>query len=155
MSEIPSDLVPLPTAPYDKRPSELPLDVEECRTALWRARGNVSRAAQILKIPAPRLRRFVQGSPRLQSEIDEARQQLVDVAEDIAYEALIDATDTTRQDSMAKFIMSNLGKTRGFGSGGGNGVTVNMPKGNLVIQWADGSELSNPAEDAKVVEHEG
>jgi hypothetical protein len=52
----PTDLMPLPTMPYDERPMSLPLDVEECRTALWRVRGNVTEAAKLIKVHPNRLR---------------------------------------------------------------------------------------------------
>lgn len=124
------------------RPSELPLDVEECRTAIWQCRGNVSHAASLLKVVPSRLRKFVEKSPRLQDEIREAQQQLVDIAEDVAYEALTDPDDAGRRDQMARFVMSNLGKDRGYGTA--KGVTINNPNGPVVIQWADGSSLSAP-----------
>lgn len=153
MSELPQDLIPLPTMPYDERPAALPLDVEECRTALWLSRGNISEAAKRLKIPASRLRTFVKKSARLTEEVDEARQQLVDIAEDVAYDALTDEADPGRRDQMARFIMGNLGRERGYGTGAG-GVNINLPKGRINIQWADGSSLSAQSEPgAKVIEH--
>ena len=159
MSEFPDDLIPLPTMPYEQRPTNLPLDVEECRTAIWQCRGNISMAAQLLKTSASRLRTFVKKSPRLMEEVDEARQQLVDMSEDIAYEALTDGEDANRRDQMARFIMSNIGKDRGYGSGNGSAVNINLPKGNFTVQWADGSSLSmdqdnNNGDNAKVIDHE-
>jgi len=156
MTEMPDDLQTLPTMPYDKRPDALPLDIEECRTALWICRGNVSRAASLLKVEPSRLRRFVAASPRLTEEQKEAQQQLVDIAEDVAYEALTDDADPGRRDQMARYVMTNLGRTRGYGNVMG-GVNINLPKGNFNIQWADGSSLSAESEangDAgKVIEH--
>lgn len=138
--------------PYDERPVALPLDVEECRTALWLCRGNISEAAKRLKITPSRLRTYVKNSPRLSAEVEEARQQLVDIAEDVAYDALTDEADPGRRDQMARFVMSNLGKDRGYGSGN-SGVTLNLPKGRVNIQWADGSSLSAETSDEKVIEH--
>lgn len=143
--------------PYDARPVELPLDVEECRTAIWQCRGNVSMAARILKVKPARLRKFVATSPRLIEEVREAQEQLVDTAEDIAYEALTDPEDAGRRDQMARFVMSNLGRNRGYGTGG-NSVSVNLPKGKVKIEWADGSSLNvQSGEDepaGKVIEHQ-
>lgn len=110
---MPEDLTPLPTAPYDERPTSLPLVVEECRTALWMAEGNVTRAARILKTPPARLRKFIRGSERLQAECEEAREQLVDQAEAVISEAL-SSGEPARSDSMAKYVASNLGKNRGY-----------------------------------------
>lgn len=150
MDGLPTDLVPLPTMPYDKRPDALPLDIEECRTAIWLERGNITLAADRLKVRSSRLRAFVKNSPRLQEECDEAREQLQDIAEDIAYEALTDAGDSGRRDSMARFVMGSLGKTRGFGQSGGN-ININGPKGPITIKWGDGTTLSAPGDDARDV----
>jgi len=153
MNGIPSDLMPLPTAPYDERPASLPLDVEECRTALWMHRGNVSLAARQLKVSPNRLRRFVENSPRLLDEQKEAREQLLDLSEDVAYEALTDEQDAGRRDQMARYVMTNLGKNRGYTSGG-SGVNINLPKGNLIIQWGDGSSLNAETPQEKVIDHQ-
>lgn len=140
---LPTDLVPLPTMPYDERPEALPLDVEECRTALWMVRGNISEAAKVLKISSLRLRNFVKGSKRLTEEQKEMQAVLLDTAEDVAYEALTDEDDKGRRDAMARFVMTNLGGDRGYGSGGGKGVNINLPnKGNFTIAWDDGTELT-------------
>lgn len=153
MSELPDDLVPLPTAPYSERPIELPLDVEECRTALWLTRGNVTKAAALIKVPSGRLRKFIASSAYLSAEQKESQEQLLDRAEEIAAEALEDV-DTSRKDAMARFIMTNLGKDRGYGTPNGKGgVGINLPtKGRMVIAWDDGSEITGPE---KAIEHAG
>lgn len=138
--------------PYSERPSSLPLDIEECRTAIWKQRGNISNAAAMLKISASRLRTFIKNSPRLSAEVEEAREQLKDIAEDIVYEALTDGEDAGRRDTMARFVLTGPGKDRGYGSGGGN-VTINAPKGTINISWADGTSFSG-GEEAKVIDHE-
>ena len=139
--------------PYDERPAELPLDVEECRTALWLSRGNVSEAAKLIKVSTGRLRKFVNGSKRLIEEQKEAQEQLLDIAEDVAYEALTDSEDKGRRDSMARFVMTNLGKDRGYGKGDGKGgVNLNLPgKGTIAISWDDGSSITGPE---KTIEHQ-
>jgi hypothetical protein len=147
---LPNDLVPLPTAPYDERPSSLPLDVDECRTAIWLNRGNITEAAKQLKTQAARLRKFVASSPYLQREVEEAREQLLDIAEDVAYEALIDSSDTGRRDGMARFVLGNLGKRRGYGTGSST-VNINSAKGPISISWGDGTSL---APDSKTIDHE-
>lgn len=149
---IPVDLVPLPTMPYDERPDALPLDVEECRTALWMTAGNISKAAEILKTTSLRLRNFVKASKRLTDEQKEMQEVLLDKAESVAAEALEDE-DATRRDTMARFVMTNLGKDRGYGQGNGKGgVNLNLPgKGNFTISWDDGTSIAGPPE--RVIEH--
>lgn len=143
---IPNDLIPLPTMPYDTRPSELPLDIEECRTALWRTRGNISQAADLLKIPSGRLRKFINNSPYLSAEAKEALERLVDIAQDVIYDALTDVSDHARQDTMARFVAVGLGKNRGFGSAT-QGVTINAPRGPINISWGDGSSISDNSKE--------
>jgi hypothetical protein len=145
---IPNDLVALPTMPYDERPVELPLDVEECRTALWMAAGNVSDAAKVLKITSIRLRNFVKKSPYLSAEMQEAADRLVDIAEKNVLDALTDEQDPSRRDTMSRFVLTNIGKAKGWGSGGSAGVSVkNAAGGTIIVQWADGSTFGNDPKD--------
>jgi len=154
---IPSDLVALPTMPYSERPTELPLDIEECRTSLWMAHGNISEAAKLLKTTSIRLRAFVKKSPYLSAELQEAADRLVDIAESNVHDALTDELDPSRRDTMSRFVLSNIGKHRGWGTATGGGVTVkNSAGGTIVVQWADGSQFGNPEaeEDSKTIEGE-
>ena len=143
MDHLPNDLVPLPTMPYNERPSSMPLDREECRTAIWECRGNITEAAKMLKITSRRLRKFVSDSPYLTAECQEAQEQLVDMAEDVVFDALTDINDNSRRDQMARYVLTNLGKDRGY-SGGKGSVNINAPKGNINVFWGDGSSLSGP-----------
>lgn len=152
--EQPTNLVPIPTQPWPERPDSLPLDIEECRTAIWRANGNITEAAQVLKVTSQRLRRFVKSSQYLQDTVAEASETLVDRAEQVVREAL---DDPERADPMARFILQSKGKTRGWGTGGGN-VNINKPTGPLKITWADGMSMelgeTDVSENATVIEHE-
>lgn len=154
---MPADLVPLPTAPYDERPLELALDRDECRTALWRCRGNVTKAAELLKVAPNRLRSFINASAFLAAEQREAQEQLLDIAEDIMYQALTDEVDAARRDQMARFVATNLGGSRGYGNGkGGVNLSLNTKKGTLVVSWEDGTGVvgNDNGEEAKVIDHE-
>jgi hypothetical protein len=154
MSEVPNDLVALPTMPYSERPVELPLDIEECRTAIWMASGNITEAAKLLKITSLRLRTFIKKSPYLTAEMQEAADRLVDIAESNVYDALTDELDPSRRDTMSRFVLTNIGKHRGWGSTGQGGVTVkNSAGGTIVVQWADGSTFGS--EDSQLKEVEG
>lgn len=150
------DLIPLPTMPWDQRPLELPLDIEECRTAIHRAEGNVSTAAELLKVPSKRLRAFVQSSPRLLSELKEFDERLIDTATSNVADALGDPEDSARRDSMTRFVLNSIGKARGWGTGGGINVNPSGPNGSITVSWGDGSSVvASPSEDsAKVIEHE-
>jgi hypothetical protein len=141
---VPSDLVALPTMPYNERPLELPLDVEECRTAIWMAAGNITEAAKLLKITSIRLRAFVKKSPYLSAEMQEAADRLVDIAEANVKDALTDELDPSRRDTMARFVLTNIGKHRGWGTGNSVGVNVkNTAGGTIIVQWADGTSFNS------------
>lgn len=151
---MPSDLAVLPTSPWEKRPDEIPLVVEEVRTALWMDRGNVTKAAARLKVEPARLRRFVKGSRFLSAEMEEAKEQILDIAEDNVVDAMTDMEDAGRRDSMTRFVLSSLGRTRGFGNAGSKGVTIglNGAGGKVEITWGDGTTVEGtPGDDAKVI----
>lgn len=127
--------------PYDTRPVELPLDIEECRTAIWRSAGNITEAAAYLKIPSKRLRAFVKASKYLSAELAEAGEQIKDIAESVVLDALTDEDDKQRRDSMAKFVLTGPGKDRGYGSNNG-GVKVNVAgDAKFEIAWGDGTKI--------------
>ena len=148
---IPSDLVALPTMPYNERPTELPLDVEECRTAIWMASGNVSEAAKLLKTSSIRLRNFVKKSPYLSAELQESADRLVDIAESNVLDALTDELDPSRRDTMSRFVLTNIGKAKGWGSGATGSVNIkNSAGGTIVVQWADGTQLGSNEDDRTI-----
>lgn len=123
----------------------MPLEVEECRTAIWRAEGNISEAARLLKITSLRLRQFVQKSPFLLAELQEARDQIVDIAEKVVVDALTDEEDKSRRDTMARFVLGSQGKSRGWGSGAAGGaMNIKNAGGTIIVQWADGSTFGEP-----------
>ena len=147
MSDVPDDLVALPTMPYNERPMELPLDVEECRTALWMASGNVTEASKLLKVTSLRLRNFVRKSPYLTAEMQESADRVVDIAEANVIDALTDELDPSRRDTMSRFVLTNIGKHRGWGSGSSGGVTVkNTAGGTVIVQWQDGSTFGSESQ---------
>lgn len=151
MSELPQDLIPLPTAPYPERPVSEPLVPEECRTALWLVRGNITEAAKLLKVTSLRLRQFIQKSPYLLSEMQEAKDQLTDLAESVVYEALTDEEDKGRKDTMARFVLGSQGKSRGWGhSVSAGGVNIrNGHGGTIIVQWADGQAFGDSEQNSR------
>jgi hypothetical protein len=68
--------LPLPWFPYEERPHSMPLDVEECATALFLKKGDVGAAAERLRVTVARLNRTIRKSPRLirlQTRLTDAR----------------------------------------------------------------------------------
>lgn len=146
----PTDLVPLPTMPYDERPVSLPLIAEEVRTAIWRAKGNVSTVAALLKVSSARVRKFIRDSPYLSAELRESAEIVMDKAEEVVVKA-IESEDPTRADQMARWYLGQQGASRGYGNDkGGRGPALSLPgKGRMVIQWDDGEQIVGP-----LIEHQ-
>lgn len=149
-TNLPDDLVPLPTAPWDERPDSVPLDVEEARTALWLASGNIGKAAARLKVPSNRLRKFVNASARLTEVVAEAREMMVDIAESNIMDALMEAEDYTRRDAMSKFVLTTLGKERGFSTSTTITLSKKLPAGPIDFKWIEG-EVIEQKDDADEV----
>jgi hypothetical protein len=62
----PSEFTPLPWYSWDSRPLTVPLDQDECATALYLDKGDIKAAAARLKVTVPRLNKSVRKDPRLQ-----------------------------------------------------------------------------------------
>lgn len=143
--------------PYGERPLSLPLDIEECRTAIWRASGNITKAAELLKVPSRRLRKFIKDSEYLTGEVDEAAEQIVDKAEEVIVDALNDTEDKGRQDAAARVVLQSArAKARGWGNGAGSTAGAKVAvAGDLIIQWGNGENI-NPLQviEGEVVEDE-
>ena len=61
----PAEFLPLPFYGWLERPPDLPIDFDEAATAIYVVRGDVKKAAALLKVSPARLNRVVRGSPRL------------------------------------------------------------------------------------------
>lgn len=71
MGEHDREFIPLPYYPWESRPETVPLDTDECATAIHIARGHIPRAADLLKVAEFKLARMVRHHPhlaRIQSE---------------------------------------------------------------------------------------
>ena len=87
------EFLPLPFYPWDERPPGLPLDHDECATAIHLAGGSLEAAAKLLKTPLHRLSRSLRASPRLQKVRDESLSLGLEKAVGKVFEAL-DAGET-------------------------------------------------------------
>jgi len=145
MAELPSDLLPIPTQPWDERPNALPLVVEEVRTALWLDGGNISAAAERLKVTSVRLRRFVERSPRLMNEKREMIERVSDRAMANLVETIHDDLDKDRRNQDSKWWLDRQARDRGFG-GAGAKVSIST-SGPVIVGWADGTTVSGEADD--------
>lgn len=153
MPALPDDLLPLADFGWTERPASLPLDVEECRTALWLNGGDIPGAAARLRITPGRLRAYVNASPRLQRDQHEAQMLLVDRAKVVVREALNDVNNTARMDNMARYMLnSRFAEEFGFAP---RPAKINLlPAGPMIIGWANEAGFDNDAgKDAMTIEH--
>jgi hypothetical protein len=90
-----------------------PLEARDVRSALWLCAGDIRQASERLGVPAGRIRAFVRNSQWVQREFEEARERILDRAEEILYEALF-SDDSKRRDSAARYILqkSAAGRSR-------------------------------------------
>jgi hypothetical protein len=109
---LPDDLV----APYEsahRLASEEPLTARDVRSALWLCAGDIRKAAHRLGVPFARLRAFAEKSAWVREELHEARERILDRAEEVLFEALF-SDDPKRRDSAAKYILTKsvFGRSR-------------------------------------------
>jgi len=105
---LPPDLAPLPYGASDD-------DEEAVRTALYLNFGNVGLAARALGCAPGALARRVELVPSLKADRDAARRMIVDQAEAVVVEQLLDADQPDRRDAAAQFVLTSLGKSVGWG----------------------------------------
>ena len=96
-SEHDQEFVPLPYYPWDERPHTLPLDADECATALYLAHGEPVEAAELLKVPLIRLNRLIRNSPRLKTVIAEALEEVLARAAHVPIKTLFDPEADNRR----------------------------------------------------------
>jgi hypothetical protein len=132
---LPDDLV----VPYESTrqlADDEPLMARDVRSALWLAAGDIRRAAARLGVPPGRIRAFIKNSQWVQAEADEAKESILDKAEEILFEALF-SDDAGRRDSAAKYILtkSKIGSSRLHAFDGH--LELNEKPSGPTIRWAD------------------
>jgi hypothetical protein len=141
----------LPAYPWQTRPDDHPLTADEVCAALFEAEGDVTSAAERLKVGSLILRKFIERSSRARAVIVEMNARLVDEAQATLHAALRD-DDARRQDWATRFILnSKNGRGRGWASAepADEAAQVRGPLINLtlpVVRWADGTLIGPPAQ---------
>ena len=145
----------LPAYPWDVRPDDHPLSVEEVCAALVHSEGNVKEAADRLKVGALILRKFIERSSRARAVIVEMAAQLADEAQTTLHAALRDS-DSRRQDWAVRYILNSKNARRlGWGSTDA-AEDASLHRGPLInltlplVQWEDGTRIG-PREAAKAI----
>jgi CO/xanthine dehydrogenase Mo-binding subunit len=111
--------------------------------ALFRAKGNITKAAEALGVESVELRRMVIKSPPLERAMDEIMEQSVDRAIEIMRDGLDEESYLVRFYAAKEFLRTEAGRRRGFGmpreavaidSGGGGRAAV------IVLKWLGDDE---------------
>jgi hypothetical protein len=133
---LPDDLVALPKPTWDSFPDNQPLSADEARTLVWLFAGNVSKAARYYKMPPERLRAFIAHSSRIAAELYEARERILDRAEQVLHEALF-SDDPKRRDSAAKYILTKSATGRSRFHALTDHLQLDPKAARPTIRWAE------------------
>jgi len=140
------------TSPTDYLPTELaPLpygagadDDEAIRTSLYLNYGNVGLAARALGCLPGDLARRIEMLPSLKADREAARRMIVDQSEAVVIEQLLDEDSPDRRDEAAKFVLTSLGKSLGWGASttsAAAGFSLSDGSGRqLTVKWQTDSD---------------
>lgn len=149
----------LPAYPWSQRPDDMPLTADEVCDALFQAEGDITAAAQRLKVGSLILRKFIERSSRARAAIREMDLRLADKARSKLAQAL-DDDDNRRVDWAIRYVLnsknarplgwasSDPSETANQSALAGPLVTLNLPP----AQWADGTAIGPKDRPKNVIE---
>ena len=114
LREHDEEFAPLPFFPWDSRPPTLPLDPDECATAIHLAQGDLPRACALLKVPQFKLEREVRRHPNLQRILNEELQIAVSKSRSELLTALDSPNDRRREWAASKILASRIAQNDPF-----------------------------------------
>jgi hypothetical protein len=147
----------LPAYPWSQRPEDHPLTLDEVTAALVEASGDVTQAADRLKVGSLTLRKFIERSPRARAVVLEMDHRLADRARRKLIGILNDDQDARRQDWAIRYVLNaKMARHLGFAATDSaddaarqnNGLVQN----NFIIGqagWANGEMFAKPAPPAQ------
>ena len=138
--------LPLPHFPWDERPLTVPLDIEECATAIHIAKGLSDDAARILKTSVARFNRMLKAHPRLVRIRDEHLQVLNDRAIGEVARAF-DSEDAKRREwAASKILQSRLAIDNPLAQAPQAAIqnNLNMSARDIVFSWRTSPTVDNP-----------
>jgi hypothetical protein len=108
------EFIPLPFYPFNERPASMPLDPDECATAIHIAKGDIPAAAALLKVPEFKLNRQIRHHPRLVRVRDEALEIVHNRAASEYIQALDSPSDRRREWAAAKILATRSAASHPF-----------------------------------------
>lgn len=139
------EFLPLPYYNWDQRPDTLPLDVDECATAIHLSDGDVLEAAALLKVPIIRLNRIIRHNPRLQRILEEALGVSLVRAAHVPLATLRDPNADRRQLEWAstKLLQSRLAQGHLLSPAPAAGIASNVVVDKrIVVLWGNGEKIA-------------
>jgi hypothetical protein len=133
------EFLPLPYYAWEQRPDTVPLDYDECATALHISDGDMVIAARLLKAPLYRLQRFLKHSPRLQLVQEESLEQVRRRAEHEVISGLDAADDRRREWAASKILGSRLGQSSALAPApaASTSTSVSISAREVVYTWRE------------------
>jgi hypothetical protein len=113
-----------------------PLEARDVRSALWLCAGDIRKAAERLGVQPARVRAFIRNSPWIQQEFVEARERILDRAEQVLHEALF-SDDPNRRDSAAQYILTKSHTGRARFHALTNHLRLDAKADRPTIRWAE------------------
>ena len=113
-SEHDQEFTPLPFYPFTERPVTLPLDPDECATAIHLAQGDLPKASDLLKVPQFKLEREVRRHPNLARILNEELQIAVSRSRSELLTALASPNDRRREWAASKILASRIAQNDPF-----------------------------------------
>ena len=120
---------------------------DEIVAALEQERGDVTRAARLLKVQPVVLRRKILADNRLMEVQEEIQEQAVDKAVTILKDGMNEGSYLVRFYAAKEFVRSEAGRRRGFGAPSPMQATIQANGGGtIVLKWIDDEkpEASGP-----------
>jgi hypothetical protein len=154
------EFLPLPFYPWDERPPTLPLEFDECATAIHLTNASIPAAAALLKIPIVRLNREIRRSPRLQRVVEEALEVIKAKMAGEVIQALDDPDGRRREWAVNKLLVSRMAQGHAFApapasSSQSASLTVDQPNRTMTFRWRTDQDTTPADEldsDARTIE---
>jgi hypothetical protein len=124
-------------APYPALDDKTPIDVEEAKRALEKCQGNITAAADLMKVHSARLRAFVAEEPVLRGMQAEIIERGVDEAVAILFKGMKHESYGIRLMAAKEFLRSEPARRRGFGEKGASLELTSRAGETLTITWLE------------------
>ena len=157
-SDHDQEFIPLPFYGWAERPSTLPLDPDECATAIHIANGDLPRASDLLKVPQFKLEREVRRHPNLQRILNEELQIAVSKSRSELLTALDSPNDRRREWAASKILASRIAQSDPFAPApaqpSAQAASLNLTNTaagrTLVFRWRTDADETQPV----TIDHE-